>query len=289
MSLVGLGSLDSAAVIDRAFQGFSANSALRAPDRRIFSADAACRRWRSISSVAAIGRRRPSSVASTMRRPSAPPGPGLRILYPRSRRLADLRDQLANSAARHDGDGRLDAVGKYALLLAAGSCIGTWSAAAPDSAAFASEWLASALLRIESRITGRRSALTGEAVDAGMADIAECVAESCSVAFERSPIFPSACTLNVTRKAAVCPCPSLKPSFRTGSLPGSSPTARSRKAPSPSTPRSPSWAWTPFYALTLCGDIEDAYGIEVDPLIVWDYPTIRELAGGLAEQLREAA
>ena len=43
------------------------------------------------------------------------------------------------------------------------------------------------------------------------------------------------------------------------------------------------------YALTLCGDIEDAYGIEVDPLIVWDYPTIRELAGGLTEQLRDAA
>ena len=44
-----------------------------------------------------------------------------------------------------------------------------------------------------------------------------------------------------------------------------------------------------MYALTLCGDIEDAYEIEVDPLIVWDYPTIRALAGGLAEQLREAA
>lgn len=37
------------------------------------------------------------------------------------------------------------------------------------------------------------------------------------------------------------------------------------------------------YALTLCGDIEDEYGLEVDPTIVWDYPTIRELAGGIAD------
>ena len=191
MSLVGLGSLDSAAVIDRAFQGFSANSNLRTPDRRIFSADARLpplafdlvgggdRTARTI-----VGRFDDATTLGAAR--SRAPH-----LVPAITRVADLRDQLANSARVDDGDGRLDAVGKYALLLAAGSCIGTWSAARPDSAAFASDWLTSALLRIESRITGRRSALTGEAVDAGMADIAECVAESCSVAFERSPIFPS--------------------------------------------------------------------------------------------------
>ena len=32
------------------------------------------------------------------------------------------------------------------------------------------------------------------------------------------------------------------------------------------------------YALTLCGDIEDEFDIEVDPTIVGDHPTIRELA-----------
>ncbi|WP_248240077.1 acyl carrier protein [Microbacterium kunmingense] len=37
------------------------------------------------------------------------------------------------------------------------------------------------------------------------------------------------------------------------------------------------------YALTLCGDIEDEYDIEVDPEIMWDYSTIRALADHLAE------
>ncbi|MEZ3159165.1 acyl carrier protein [Microbacterium sp. BWT-B31] len=37
------------------------------------------------------------------------------------------------------------------------------------------------------------------------------------------------------------------------------------------------------YALTLCGDIEDEFQLDVDPTIVWDYPTIRELAKGIAE------
>ena len=39
------------------------------------------------------------------------------------------------------------------------------------------------------------------------------------------------------------------------------------------------------YALTLCGDIEDAYALDVDPTIVWDHPTIRSLAGGISERL----
>ena len=41
------------------------------------------------------------------------------------------------------------------------------------------------------------------------------------------------------------------------------------------------------YALTLCGDIEDAYDLEVDPTIVWDHPTIRELADGIAQRAAE--
>ena len=35
------------------------------------------------------------------------------------------------------------------------------------------------------------------------------------------------------------------------------------------------------YALTLCGDIEDEYGLEIDPEIMWDYSTIRTLAAEL--------
>jgi len=41
------------------------------------------------------------------------------------------------------------------------------------------------------------------------------------------------------------------------------------------------------YALTLCGDIEDEFQLEVDPTIVWDYPTIRELAGGISQLAAE--
>ncbi|MFV2117035.1 acyl carrier protein [Streptomyces sp. Act-28] len=35
------------------------------------------------------------------------------------------------------------------------------------------------------------------------------------------------------------------------------------------------------YALTLVGDIEDALGIETEPTLAWDYPTISALARGL--------
>lgn len=35
------------------------------------------------------------------------------------------------------------------------------------------------------------------------------------------------------------------------------------------------------YALTICGDIEDTFDIEVDPTIVWDNPSIRRLATAL--------
>ena len=39
------------------------------------------------------------------------------------------------------------------------------------------------------------------------------------------------------------------------------------------------------YALTLCGDIEDEFDIEVEPTIVWDHPTIKELAQAVFELL----
>jgi acyl carrier protein len=42
------------------------------------------------------------------------------------------------------------------------------------------------------------------------------------------------------------------------------------------------------YALTLCGDIEDEYGIDVDPSSLADYKTISELAEGLRARLAPA-
>jgi len=36
------------------------------------------------------------------------------------------------------------------------------------------------------------------------------------------------------------------------------------------------------YALTLCGDIEDAFNIDLDPSVIWDHDTIHSLAVALA-------
>jgi acyl carrier protein len=43
------------------------------------------------------------------------------------------------------------------------------------------------------------------------------------------------------------------------------------------------------YALTLCGEIEDTYGIEVESTLAWDYPTVAALAGFLLEATEAAA
>jgi len=43
-----------------------------------------------------------------------------------------------------------------------------------------------------------------------------------------------------------------------------------------------------IYALTLCGDIEDFYDLSVEPTILSEYPTIRELADGLTSRLADA-
>jgi acyl carrier protein len=40
------------------------------------------------------------------------------------------------------------------------------------------------------------------------------------------------------------------------------------------------------YALTLCGDIEDDYGYDADPSMIWDHKNIRELATALCNALR---
>jgi acyl carrier protein len=40
-------------------------------------------------------------------------------------------------------------------------------------------------------------------------------------------------------------------------------------------------------AVGLCGDVEDHWRIDADPTLVFDYPTIAEIAGFIAEQLAE--
>ncbi|KJY42256.1 polyketide synthase [Streptomyces sp. NRRL B-1568] len=44
-----------------------------------------------------------------------------------------------------------------------------------------------------------------------------------------------------------------------------------------------------IFALTLCGDVEDEYGIEVKSTLAWDYPTIDAITGFLHEALSERA
>ncbi|KUJ70106.1 hypothetical protein ACZ90_07080 [Streptomyces albus subsp. albus] len=43
--------------------------------------------------------------------------------------------------------------------------------------------------------------------------------------------------------------------------------------------------FTSVYAQVLCGDIEDFFGIEAEPKVVWDHPTVHELAAALEELL----
>ena len=40
-----------------------------------------------------------------------------------------------------------------------------------------------------------------------------------------------------------------------------------------------------IYVLTLCGDIEDAYGVAIDPTFFADYATLGDLAEGLATRV----
>ncbi|WP_030320809.1 acyl carrier protein [Streptomyces sp. NRRL B-3229] len=42
------------------------------------------------------------------------------------------------------------------------------------------------------------------------------------------------------------------------------------------------------YALALCGDVEDEFGIEVEPTLAWDHPTVDALAQLLEERLAGA-
>lgn len=43
------------------------------------------------------------------------------------------------------------------------------------------------------------------------------------------------------------------------------------------------------YALLLCGDIEDHLGLDVEPTVAWDHPTIDALARHLEETLAQAS
>ncbi|KAA2257575.1 acyl carrier protein [Solihabitans fulvus] len=39
------------------------------------------------------------------------------------------------------------------------------------------------------------------------------------------------------------------------------------------------------YALTLCGDIEDEYGLELEPTLAWDHPTVDAIVTLLREMI----
>lgn len=39
------------------------------------------------------------------------------------------------------------------------------------------------------------------------------------------------------------------------------------------------------YALTLCGDVEDRFGLVVEPTLAWDHPTIDAITAHLAAAL----
>lgn len=40
-----------------------------------------------------------------------------------------------------------------------------------------------------------------------------------------------------------------------------------------------------LHAVNLTGDLEDLLNMSIDPTVVWDYPTIRELSGFLCQEL----
>ncbi|MEY9870874.1 acyl carrier protein [Streptacidiphilus sp. MAP12-33] len=42
-------------------------------------------------------------------------------------------------------------------------------------------------------------------------------------------------------------------------------------------------------ALSLCGDIEEEYGVELEPTVAWDYPTVEALADHLGDQIAGSA
>ncbi|WP_159839859.1 acyl carrier protein [Nocardia sp. CY41] len=42
-------------------------------------------------------------------------------------------------------------------------------------------------------------------------------------------------------------------------------------------------------AVTLCGEIEDRWSLEVDPVLVFEYPTIADIAAYLADEFTLAA
>ncbi|WP_327417231.1 acyl carrier protein [Streptomyces sp. NBC_01233] len=42
-------------------------------------------------------------------------------------------------------------------------------------------------------------------------------------------------------------------------------------------------------ALSLCGDLEDEFGLEVEPTLLWDHPTVTSLVGYLSTVLPAAS
>ncbi len=38
-----------------------------------------------------------------------------------------------------------------------------------------------------------------------------------------------------------------------------------------------------LFALGLCGDIEEEFGVEMEPTLAWDYPTVKDITAFLVE------
>lgn len=71
-------------------------------------------------------------------------------------------------------------------------------AQSPDAEAADEDWLASALQRLDSRITGRRSPLAERAIDSAVEDLTRCVSSGSSVTLDRIKIFGAAAASSST-------------------------------------------------------------------------------------------
>ncbi|WP_108920541.1 acyl carrier protein [Mycobacterium montefiorense] len=43
------------------------------------------------------------------------------------------------------------------------------------------------------------------------------------------------------------------------------------------------------YAVTICGEIEDAFGLPIEPTLAWDYPSVNAMSDHLDVMLRAAS
>jgi acyl carrier protein len=43
------------------------------------------------------------------------------------------------------------------------------------------------------------------------------------------------------------------------------------------------------YALSMCGEIEEHTGIDIDPAMIWDHPTVNALTDALVVRLKQSS